>query len=74
MEEAWLDVTITRCPNCGRFYADASWYIVEMASDTQCGSCHKTFNTKTYLTDRIMLRLKVNGTGKVEEVEVAEHL
>jgi len=73
-EKAWLDVAVTRCPNCGRYYADASWYIIEMASDIECGSCHETFNTRAYLTDRVMLRLKVDGTGQVEEVEVAEHI
>jgi len=73
-DEAWLDVAVTRCPGCGRFYADASWYIVEMASDTECGSCHQTFNTKTHLTDRIMLRLKIDGNGNVETAEVTEHV
>jgi len=73
-EKAWLDIAITRCPNCGRYYADASWYIVEMASDIECGSCHVTFNTRTHLTDRAMLSLKINENGMVEEAEVAEHL
>ena len=73
-DKAWLDIVIMRCPNCGRHYADASWYIIEMASDIECGSCHETFNTKTYLTDRIMLSLKMDETGKVEEVEVAKRI
>jgi len=73
-DKAWLDIAITRCPNCGRHYADASWYIVEMASDIECGKCHGNFNTKRYLTDRIMLGLKIDGNGKVEEAEVAEHI
>lgn len=71
---AWLDIAITRCPNCGRHYTDASWYIIEMASDIECGSCHANFSTKRNLTDRIMLSLKVDGNGKVEEAEVAEHV
>jgi hypothetical protein len=45
-----------------------------MASDIECGSCHANFNTKRYLTDRIMLGLKIDGNGKVEEAEVAEHI
>ena len=73
-DKAWLDIVIMRCPNCGRHYADASWYIIEMASDIECGSCHEIFNTKTYLTDRIMLSLKMDETGKVEEVEVAKRI
>lgn len=72
--DAWLDIAIICCPNCGRFYADASWYIIEMASDTECGSCHKTFNTKTFLTDRIMLRLKIDEDGNVERAEVTGHI
>jgi len=72
--KAWLDIAVTRCPRCGRYYADASWYIIEMSSDIECGSCHETFNTKVHLTDRVMLRLVIDGAGEVEKVEVAEHL
>ena len=70
---AWLDIATTRCPNCGRHNADASWYIIEMASDMECGSFHANFNTKRNLTDRILLGLKIGGNGKVEEAEVAGH-
>lgn len=31
--KAWLDVAVLRCPNCGHYYVDASWYVVEMESD-----------------------------------------
>jgi len=71
---AWLDVSIIRCPNCGRYYADASWYVVEIGSDIECGSCHTTFNTKKNVADRIMLSLKLDDEGKVHEADVARHL
>ncbi len=73
-EKAWLDVAITRCPNCGRHYADASWYIIEMSSDIECGNCHTNFNTKKHVSNRIMLGLKIDDEGRVEATEVAEHL
>ncbi|MEM2988246.1 MAG: hypothetical protein QXK26_04335 [Candidatus Bathyarchaeia archaeon] len=37
-EKAWLDDSIFSCPNCGHIYADASWYVVELKSDIECGS------------------------------------
>ena len=73
-KEAWFDMAITQCPNCGRPYADASWDIVEMSSDIECGRCHETFSTRVYLTDRIMLNIKLNGKGKAEVVEMAGHI
>jgi len=73
-EKAWLDVSVLRCPRCGRYYVDASWYVVELESDIECGSCHEVFNTKKQLTDRIMLKFKIDGEGKVLEAEVAEHI
>jgi len=73
-EEAWLDVSIFRCPSCGRYYADASWYAAELGSDIECGFCHKIFNTKTQLKDRIMLNIKLDNQGKASKVEVTKHI
>jgi len=53
---------------------DASWYVVELESDIECGSCHEVFNTKNQVTDRVMLKLKIDTEGKVLEAEVAEHI
>ena len=53
---------------------DASWYVVELESDIECGSCHDVFNAKKQVTDRVMLRFKIDGEGKVLEAEVAEHI
>jgi len=73
-EKAWLDVSIFRCPKCGRYYADASWYAVELESDIECGSCHKMFNAKKSLTDRIMLEFEINEKGKALGVDITERI
>jgi len=74
MNEAWLDISVIQCPSCGRYYADASWYVAEIGSDIECGTSHTTFNTKKNATDRIMLSFKINDEGKVHEAAVARHL
>ncbi len=72
-EIAWLDVSIFRCPSCGKCYADASWYVVELESDIECGVCHSSFNARKNLTDRIMLAFKIDG-GKAQAVELVRHI
>jgi len=72
--KAWLDIAVIQCPRCGRYYADASWYVIEMGADIECGTCHTDFNTKRQLKDRIMLELKIDKNGKVVDAEVARHL
>jgi len=73
-KKAWLDVSVFRCPRCGRYYVDASWYAVELESDIECGSCHEVFNTKRQMTDRVMLEFKIDEKGKVLESEVTNHI
>jgi len=72
--KAWLDIALIQCPKCGRFYADASWYVVEMGADIECGSCHENFNTKQQLRDRVMLELEIDDNGRVVDAEVSRHL
>jgi hypothetical protein len=72
--KVWLNEAIIQCPYCGYYYTDASWYVIEIGSDIECGMCHKTFNTKKHVTDRIMLGLKIDEKGRVQRVEVAEHI
>ena len=72
--KAWLDVALLRCPNCGHYYVDASWYVVEMESDIECGHCGIEFNTKKNATDRAMLEFKLDGNGKMQKVKISEHL
>lgn len=71
--KTWLDIAIIKCPNCGHYYADASWYVVEIGSDTECGTCHTTFNTKKHAVDRIMLELSLNNKEKVDHTQVKKH-
>ena len=66
-KKVWLDVSVFQCPRCGRYYVDVSWYVVELGSDIECGSCHEVFNTKKRVTDRVMLEFKIDGGGKVLE-------
>ncbi len=73
-EKVWLDVSVFRCPRCGRYYVDVSWYVVELESDIECGSCHEVFNTKKRVTDRVMLEFKIDEGGMVLEAEVTEHI
>ncbi len=72
--KAWLDVAVLRCPNCGRYYVEASWYVVEMKSDIECGECDVEFNSKKSATDRVMLGFQIDEDGKMQNVEIIEHL
>ena len=72
--KAWFDVAILRCPKCGHYYADASWYVVEMGSDIECGHCGKEFNSKKNATDRVMLEFQMDGDGKAQRARITEHL
>jgi len=71
---AWLDVAALVCPNCGHHYVDASWYVVEMESDIECGRCGTEFNSKKNATDRAILEFQVDENGKMHKVEIAKHL
>ncbi|MEM2319694.1 MAG: hypothetical protein QXM37_03565 [Candidatus Bathyarchaeia archaeon] len=70
----WFDVSVLRCPNCRSNYVDASWYVVEMESDIQCGNCGEEFNSRKNATDRAILKFEVDDLGKIKAVEVAKHL
>jgi len=74
MEETWFDVSVTRCPYCKRSYMEASWFVMSLESDLECGKCRRSFNSKKYATDRVMLKFKLNQRGEVKDVEVSEHL
>jgi hypothetical protein len=63
---AFLDVTIMSCPNCGKYYADASWYVLDMSSDTECGVCGHIFNTLDNAVDRVLVEFRISGSKVVE--------
>ena len=72
-ERAWLDVAFFRCPSCGRLYAEASWYAVELGCEIECSSCGTSFNPRETLLDRVMLEFEVSG-GRAIGVSIVEHL
>jgi len=72
--KAWFDVSVLRCPSCGHYYVDASWYVVEMESDIECGGCGREFNSKRNATDRAMLEIQIDKNGKMQDVEITKHI
>jgi len=71
-DKVYLDVSIIRCPNCGKLYADASWYVLDMESDIECGVCGFTFNTSKNLVKRIMFEIDINEEIKVTARKIDE--
>ena len=69
----WLDVAVVRCPNCGNYHVDASWYIIELESDIQCGRCQTEFNGKENATDRVLLEFVIDENGKMQTTKIVEH-
>mgnify|MGYP001032363870 CR=1 FL=1 len=71
--KAFLDVAVSICPYCGTPYADASWYVIELGSDIECGACGKIWNPKTFKVDRILLEFVLDDEGNVLEVKKGKH-
>jgi DNA-directed RNA polymerase subunit RPC12/RpoP len=69
----WLDVAVVRCPNCGNYHVDASWYLIELESDIQCGRCQTEFNGKENATDRVLLEFEIDENGKMQTAKIVEH-
>jgi len=47
---------------------------VELESDMECGSCHKLFNSKKQLKDRVMLEFQIDEKGRALEVKITGHV
>jgi len=73
-KKAWLDVSVFSCPKCGHVYVDASWYAIELESDIECGICHKTFNAKKQLTDRVLLEFEIDEKGLAKKITITKHI
>ncbi len=69
MPEAWLDVALVKCPKCGKLYVDAAWYCAEIGADVECSVCGETFNTKSNLLDRVLVKFSVEN-DKIAGAEV----
>lgn len=52
---------------------DASWYVIELESDIQCGQCGKEFNSKKNAKDRVMLEFQIDE-NRLCEAKILEHL
>ena len=73
-KKAFLDVTVSSCPHCGAPYADASWYVMELGSDVECGTCGRTWNPKSYKSDRILVAFELDESGTVVGVKQERQL
>ena len=67
-KKAFLDVTVSICPHCGAPYADASWYVMELGSDVECGVCGRTWHPKTSKVDRILVEFELDDKDTVARV------
>jgi hypothetical protein len=72
--KAFLDVAVSICPYCGTPYADASWYVVGLGSDVECGMCGRIWNPKTCKVDRILLEFVLDDEGNVKSVKKEKHV
>jgi len=73
-KKAFLDVAVSICPYCGTPYADASWYVLELESDVDCGVCGRTWNPKRFKVDRILLEFNLDEQGNVLDVKKEKRL
>jgi hypothetical protein len=68
-KKAFLDAAVSICPHCGTPYADASWYVIELGCDVECGVCRRSWNPKTSNFDRFPLKFLLDEKGKVTKVK-----
>lgn len=72
-EDIWIDLSIIKCPYCGKMYSDVSWYVLDMESDIQCTKCGHIFNTKKNLIDRVLIKLVIKN-NRMDDVILDKHL
>ncbi len=72
-DKVYLDVSILKCPRCGKLYADCSWYVVDLESDIACSICGKSFNSKRNIIDRVLIEFKIRD-GRAEDVKIIKYL
>jgi len=69
MKETYLDVAICKCPSCGNFIVEPSWFVVDLKQDFECGVCKKVFNTYENLVRKVLLKLIVDERGRIFKIE-----
>jgi hypothetical protein len=67
-KKAFLDISISICPHCETPYADASWYIIEINTEVECGKCRKTWSPRKYKVDRVLLEFQLDNKGKIKDI------
>ena len=72
-EPTWMDVTIIQCPKCKRYYAEVSWYVMEMESDIQCADCGTEFNSRKYAKDRAIIEFEIDSKEQMQTVKLCKH-
>lgn len=45
---------------------------LELVSDIECGACHRVFNAKRGMTDRMILAMAVDDQGKAKTADIVE--
>jgi hypothetical protein len=73
-KKAFLDVALSVCPHCGTPYADASWYVIELGCEVECGVCGKSWTPKTSQIDRVVLEFLLDENDKVLAVKTSKRI
>ena len=73
-KKAYLDVCISICPYCETVYADASWYMIGLESDINCGECGNSYNPKTSKVNRFVLEFLLDAYSNVIQVKKKEDI
>jgi len=55
-------------------YADASWYVIELGSDVECGICGNRWNPKESQVDRFVPEFLLGKNGRVTDVKKKEEI
>lgn len=68
--EAYLEIVLLRCPKCGNYIVEPSWF-ADLEQDIQCAVCGKFFNSLRHQVSRRMLRFEVKS-DKLINVKFAD--
>lgn len=69
MKKAYIDLTICKCPNCGNFFIEPSWFVFELEQDFECGVCKQIFNTKKTVIKKFLFEFELDNKGNIKRVE-----
>lgn len=69
LKETSLDITVCKCPECGNFFAEPSWFVHELEQDFECGVCKTIFNTKKAAVSMSLIEFKLDSKGNIIEMK-----